>query len=106
MSPRKRVRRAAAPTTHTVDVCLTGGFYHGWVTVDGTSVALGPTGKGQGTTTFPGGNVAVAIGMDASGPTTYALTTTINGCAKNESDTIDGGTYTHTYTYTKSDFNL
>ena len=108
--PRKRVRAAAAvapaaPTPKQVDVSLTGGFFHGWVTVNGTKIPLGPDGKGRATVilTPP---VSVAIGMDASGPTTYALGTTINGCTKSESDTIDGGTTSHTFTYPASDFNL
>jgi hypothetical protein len=94
-----------ATIAKAVDVSLTGGFYHGWITVSGTSISLGPSGKGQATITVVS-PISVAIGMSASGPTTYSLSTTINGVTKSETDTIDGGTYSTTFTYPSSDFNL
>jgi hypothetical protein len=95
-----------APTPKRVDISLTGGFYHGWATVDGATVPLGPGGKGQTTVTLTPPNVTVAIGMQASGATTYSLDTTINGAKKSETGTIDGGTTNLTFTYPLSDFNL
>ena len=95
-----------APTPKRVDISLTGGFYHGWATVDGATVPLGPGGKGQATVTLTPPNVTVAIGMQASGATTYSLDTTINSVKKSETGTIDGGTTNLTFTYPLSDFNL
>lgn len=106
---KRRVRArtaAAATTTKRVDVKLTGGFFHGWVKVAGTSISLGPTGEGGTTVTLTSPSVNVDMGLSASGAVEYTLCVTINGVSKTEKDTIDGGTFSKTFTYPTKDFNL